>query len=121
MALTQYGGARAPAVNPQSGGAAVFSSIASGAFGMLTAGGVPAIQAAMDVAKDGTTTQTASGGTNSNSIGGKVFGTPAGSDGIAANSFWQSTVRNSADGGVTVILLAVLVVAGVWYFIARKR
>jgi hypothetical protein len=120
MALTQYGGARAPAVEPQSGGAAVFSNMASGAFGMLTAGGLPAIQAAMDVAKEGTTTQTAGGGTNTNSFGSKVFNAPGAGDGMAANSFWQATVKQSANGS-TMILLAVLVVAGAWYFIARKR
>ncbi len=118
---TQYGEARAPAVSPSNGGASVLSNISSAAFGMLSAGGIPAIQAAMDVAKDGTTTQTAGGGTNSNSIGSKVFNSPGAGDGMAANSFWQSTVKNSANGGVMMILLAVAVVAGVWYFIARKR
>jgi hypothetical protein len=94
--------------------------MASGAFGMLSAGGIPAIQAAMDVAKEGTTSQTAGGGTNSNSIGSKVFNTPAGGDGISANAFWQSTVKNSGNGSVMIILLAVVAIAGVWFF-ARKR
>lgn len=116
---TQYDGARAPAV-AGNGGASVLSNLASGAFGMLSAGGIPAISAAMDVAKEGTTTQTAGGGTNSQSTGSKSFGTPAGGDGIAANSFWQSTVKNTGSGSFNLYMIFGLVALVAWLALRRK-
>jgi hypothetical protein len=119
--LTQYGNARAPAIPPSSGGAAVLSNLASGAFGMLSGGGLPAIQGALDLAKDGSTTQTADSGRNAVYSGSKVFNTPAGGDGLTANSFWQSTIRSAANGGSMVWILAGAVVLGVVYFISRRK
>lgn len=118
--LTQYGNARAPAGDPLQGGAAVLSNISNAAFGMLSGGGLPAIQSALDVAKEGTTTQTADSGRGSVSTGAKVFNTPAGGDGLAANSFWQSTLRTTANGGVMIWILAAAVVGGVLYFVAKR-
>lgn len=114
LAQGQYGGNRAPAVAPTNGGASVLSNMASGAFGMLTAGGLPAIQAAMDVAKDQPTQQNPTS-TNNQSTGSKVFNLAPAGNAMQNNPFWVSQMGGGSSMPM-VLLIGIFAIIGliVW-------
>lgn len=114
---TQYGGARSPAVSGN-GGANVLSNLASGAFGMLSGGGPAAIQAALDVARDGSSTQ-APVSTATQSTGSKVFNLSQSGTALNSNPFWANMFAPAGGSILLVGLFAVAAFVLLWKFAKR--